>query len=187
MLCPVTPSKIDTKIKGQDKTITLVDGTTINMLKEPGLTEISFDLLLPNVKYKFAEYDSGFKNAKYFLDELEKLKKGKKPFYFKIIRYMPDLKWLYDTEMRVSLEDYSIKEDAKQGFDVVVSVKLKQYIDYGTKVANLDSSGDAEATRQTDNAPNTKTYTVQSGDSLWNIAKRFYGDGSMYTKIHNSF
>ena len=32
----------------------------------------------------------------------------------------------------------------------------------------------------------TKTYTVKSGDCLWNIAKRFYGNGAQYTKIYNA-
>ena len=28
-----------------------------------------------------------------------------------------------------------------------------------------------------------KTHTVQSGDTLWAIAKKYYGNGSQYTKI----
>ena len=35
-------------------------------------------------------------------------------------------------------------------------------------------------------SPAPKTYTVVSGDCLWNIAKKFYGDGSQYTKIYNA-
>lgn len=31
-----------------------------------------------------------------------------------------------------------------------------------------------------------KTYTVKSGDCLWNIAKQFYGSGAEYTKIYNA-
>ena len=29
-------------------------------------------------------------------------------------------------------------------------------------------------------------YTVKSGDCLWNIAKKYYGDGSKYMKIYNA-
>ncbi len=32
-------------------------------------------------------------------------------------------------------------------------------------------------------APEKQTYTVESGDTLWAIAERFYGDGNQYMKI----
>lgn len=37
-----------------------------------------------------------------------------------------------------------------------------------------------------DNTVKPKTYTVKSGDCLWNIAKKFYGNGALYTKIYNA-
>jgi len=35
-------------------------------------------------------------------------------------------------------------------------------------------------------APETRTYTVQSGDTLWAIAERFYGNGSEWNKIQDA-
>lgn len=197
MLCPVAPSQITIKIKNQNKTMNLINGDEITLLNSAGLSDITFDLLLPNVKYPFAVYKSGFQNAKVYLDELEKMKTERRTFQFKIVRTFPNGKMLFDTDIKVSLEDYNIKEDAKQGFDVVVSVSLKQFRNYGTKKCDISFNTQGEATvstqevRETENSPapveNTaKTYTVVKGDSLWNIAKKFYGNGSKYTIIRDA-
>ena len=196
MLYPVTPSKIDVKIKGQNKTLTLINDTVVNVLKNPGLTEISFDLLLPNVPYRFATYDIkyGFRDASFYLAHMEWLKTSKKPFRFLLTRYMPSGRYLFDTNMSVSLENYTIKEDAKQGLDVIVSVTLKQYVEYGTKIVKVltsDGTASIEKTRETENSPapsenSVKTHIVTASDTLWSIAKYYYGDGSKYTVIYEA-
>lgn len=180
MLCPIAPSKLQMKIKGQNKTLTLINEGEVNILKQAGLTDVSFDLLLPNVKYPFATYKSGFEKANYFLNELEKMKTDKKPLQFIVTRLFPNGKMLFDTNMKVSLESYEIKEDAKQGFDVVVSIKLKQYKDFGTKTCNVIFAStkpkvSVQNTRPATTAPSNKTYTIQKGDTLWGISRKHYG------------
>lgn len=195
MLLPIAPSKINIKIKNQNKTFNLINDGEINVLKNAGLSEIDFDATFPNVKYPFAVYKNGFITANNFLSQLELLKTNKKPFQFIVTRLFPNGKTLYSTNIKVSLEDYTIKEDAKQGFDVVVSVKLKQYKDYGTKTCNVTIKQEKPVAtvtpvRSTVTSPapvnQNKTYTVKRGDCLWNIAKKFYGNGSLYTKIYNA-
>lgn len=188
-LFPVTPSKINIKIKNQNKTADLISGTEINFLKSAGLTEISFDLELPNVKQPYARYADGFHLAKYYLDILEEFKISLKPFRFILSRATPAGKLLYGTDMKVSLEDYTIKEDANNGLDVTVSVNLKQYIEYATRTVEIAASGtdtviEEKQGRETDNAPQVKTYTVQSGDCLWSIAAKLLGSGARYKEIY---
>lgn len=138
-LMPVTPSKVSIGITNQNKTLVNINDGEINLLKRPGLTEISFSLLLPNVEYPFAKYKSGFQKADYFLNYLNQLKENKKPFQFILTRYMGmggKIK-LFDTNIKVSLENYTVVESADNSFDVQVDVKLKQYKDYATKVVTL--------------------------------------------------
>ena len=61
----------------------------VNLLKTPGLTEISFELLLPNYAYPFGVYPEGFHPASWYLDYLEDFKVNRKTFRFIFIRNQP--------------------------------------------------------------------------------------------------
>lgn len=193
LLLPIAPEKLQLKIGNNNKTLTLINEGEINILKKAKLTEIDFDILLPNVKYPFATYNNSFQNASYFLENIEKLKTSEKPFQFIVSRKMPNGKILFDTNIKVSLEDYTISEEAEEGFDVKVSIKLKQYKDYSTKTVQITIKQERPRpvvvqtpSRPATTAPTTRTYTVVRGDCLWNIAKKYYGNGSQYTKIYNA-
>lgn len=193
-LLPVTPSKITTKINNANETVTLMDEGEINILKKAGLTDIEFECMIPQMRYPFAVYKSGFRGAKYFLGQFEKLKTRKKPFQFIVCRRSPAGRRFFDTNIKVSMEDYTITEDAKNGSDLMVKLKLKQWRRYGTKVIALKLEGQqpavsTEPQREEGASPApeaAQSYTVVKGDCLWNIAKKFYGDGSKYTIIHEA-
>ena len=192
ILFPVSPSKITWKYGNQNKTTTLINYSEINIIKPMGLTEFTFDALLPNVKYPFAVYEQNlFQDAGIFIEKIRNLKVSQKPFYFKVIRTMPTGRVLFlNEDFKAVLEDYSVKEDAKEGFDVTVSVKLKQYVDYKTEIISIDNKGNAtvEEERPADNiekpsSDNPMEYTVQKGESLWGICRKKYNDGSKCWEI----
>lgn len=190
VLLPIAPKKFQLKVKNQNKTMNLIDGTEINFLKTAGLTELDFEVLIPAVEYKFALYDGGFKPVKYYTDHFEKLKVEKKPFQFIMVRQMPDGKIMNNTTMTVSLESYNATESTDEGFDTVVSIKLKQFIPFGTKTIQVNANvASVKEERETVTSPAPKqetTYKVKSGDCLWNIAKEFYGNGSYYVAINEA-
>ncbi len=193
-LLPIAPPKLTLKINNANETVTLINEGEINILKQAGLTEIEFECRIPQEKYPFAVYKSGFQDAEYFLNYFESLKTGKKPFQFIICRERPTGKKLFDTNLKVSMEDYKITEDAKNGFDILVKIKLKQWRDYGTKTVNIafnmeKPKASVEPQRETADSPapaEAQTYTVVKGDCLWNIAKAFYGDGAQYPIIYEA-
>lgn len=189
---PITPGKITTKINNKNKTIDLLGLGEVNILKPAGLTDITFECMIPAFKYPFAVYPTGFKDQRYFLDYFEKLKTSQKPFQFIIFRIINNGTFSStNTNIKVSLEDYQIVDDANEGVDMMISISLKQFKDFSTqkivvkedKTGATDSIAVVETTRATPAVPLNKTWTVKKGDNLWTIAKINYGDATKYKTI----
>lgn len=191
-LMPQTPAKLSVKISGKNTTVTLLSEGEINFLKYPGLTEITLPLVFPML--------TASKRPDYYLTLLERAKTQRTTTQFIMTRTTPAGQLLFDTNIKVSVEDYTIEESATNGLDVSVEVKLKQYRDYSTKtvvvkntVRHNDSrdttvrkTATVRTTRPAANAPQAKTYTVKKGDTLWGIAKKYYGNGAKYPTIYNA-
>lgn len=184
---PVPPAKLTVKINGRNQTMTLIDEGEINVLKKPGLTEVSFTALLPNGSYPFARSGGG---AAVFLGELERMKTRRLPVQFIVSRVTPGGRVLFDTNLKVSLEDYKILEDTKNGFDVSVEIVLKQYKAYGTKTVLLKerepgkTTAVTETKRPAETPPSKAAHTVVKGDCLWAIAQKYLGDGNRYGELY---
>lgn len=187
VLLPVTPEEVQIKINGKNETMVLMDQGEVNLLKTPGLTEVSFDALFPNSRYPFAVYPQGFRQADYYLSVLEQLKLKTVPFQLVISREKGGA-WLYGTSLKVSLENYTMKEEAgKYGTDVLVSLELKQYRDYGTKTCQISgSTAVIVPNRETYSTSVETQYMVQEGDTLYEISKRCYGDGNRYKELQEA-
>lgn len=136
-LFPVTPEKIQITINNNNTTVNLINEGEINILKMAGLTDVEFEAEIPQIRQPYAVYKDGFQSAGYFFNIFEQLKTGKKPFQFIVCRRTPANKTLLNTNLKVSLEDYTITEEAGNGFDFKVKFKLKQYREYGTKTVNI--------------------------------------------------
>ena len=192
VLLPIPPSKLELKISNNNKTYDLINYSQINVLKNPGLSSLEFEVVLPNTKYPFAMYKNNFQNAKYYLGVLENLKVNRSAFQFIVVRKFPNGKDIFNTNIKVALEEYTITDTTEEGFDTKVKIKLKQYKEYSTKKVQVTIKQyrppAVTRTVTTNNTavakPSGQNYTVKRGDCLWNIAKRFYGNGAKYTTIY---
>lgn len=195
MMLPVPPEKMTLKIQNKNKTINLINEGEVNIIKTPGLTEISFDARLPNASYPFANYDTSFsesltntllgnsfsfKKADYFLSSFRELKTKQIPFRLIIARMSPQFKMLSDTNLLVTLEEYSNNEDARNGFDVIVPLRFKQFRPFGTKELEKTTNAKGEevyTVKETRMATKEvpKAYQIRNEQSLWEACKRISG------------
>lgn len=187
---PIAPSSLTLKVNNKNKVIELLNTGDVNILKDPGLSEFNFKILLPGQPLPFAAYPNGFKSPEYFLERFEKYKAKKKPVRFIVSRVSPTREPLFDTNMLVSLEEYTIEEKAGETGDVWVDIKLKQYKEYSTQVVKLKkiTTGKTKATVKTKRPTTRKTprtHKVVRGDTLWGIARKYLGKGSRWREIYN--
>ena len=183
---PVLPTKITQKIKNKNKTIDLLNGQTINIPKHQGLTDISVPLVFPMI--------GGSQAPDYYLGKLEYFKTKKKPTQMIMTRTTPDGKLLFDTNIKVTVEDYTVTE-AGPDLDVAVDVSLRQYVDYGTQTIDIKkvTTGGVTQTvvkitkeRETHNKPTAKTHTIKNGETLWSIAALYLGSSSRFKDLVNA-
>ena len=90
---------------------------------------------------------------------------------------------------QVTIETLKYGEQDGTG-DVYYDLTLKEYRAVEIKKTKLKKKKKTTKKKSKPKRPaakkKTKTYTVKSGDCLWNIAKKFYGNGAQYTKIYNA-
>ena len=201
---PYAPSALKIKINSNNKTVELVNGKEINLLKEPKLTDISFDINLPRgIQYPFANL---LQKPEVFLDYFEKLKLEKRSARLLITRPTPmkgsdsfvqaihsvsvlnsDFSYF---DMLVSLEDYTIEENADNGRDVKVSLNFKEYRNYITsydlKTIQKTPKRNTETTTKQVETVKTVTHTVKQGDTLMSISRTYYGVADKWQSIYNA-
>ena len=177
VLLPVAPSSVNISHKNMNSIINLINDAEFNMLKQEGLQEISFKFMLPSQRYPFARYLGFYQKPSYFLNKLKNRKKRAKPFQLIIIRNYPNSAQAYfNTNLKVSLEDFSVEENAEEGMDVYVEIKLKEFIDPRPKqyIANADGTVSTQNQRWTDKVE-SRIKEMKYGDKIWQVIRRETG------------
>jgi LysM repeat protein len=148
------------------------------------LTEYNFEVEFPHEALHYVETSGNFKDSDYYLNLFSKWRNDLAHVRFIASNGIGD-----DINSLVLIEEVKEVEKAGEEGDKYISFKLLEYKKYGKKSVVVQQSGTAIASTAKVEVPvavnpkSTGSYTVVSGDSLWAIAKKYYGDGSKYNKI----
>lgn len=202
---PYAPSELKITVDSNNKTVELINGDAINILKNPKLTEIEFEIELPRGRqYAFA---NKLVSSKTYTDHFKELMLTKKPAQLVITRNNPFLSYstgiggtkndFESTSLTVSLEGYELEENADNAYDIKVSLKFKEYVTYGTVkqvVLNKPTTNNTQTTTPTKQPvttttkPNveTKKHKVVNGDTLMGISRKYYGNSNKWKTIYDA-
>ncbi len=162
----------------------------VNIIKGIGLREIHLSIILPNdltlpfVQPKYTPNTILGKPIVY-LEKFREFKANRKPLNFLITRILPNGEQIFKGNINVTLEEYTVYENAGEEGDFMVDLVFREYIDIKEKilkpVENKQNTYTVDVNRTEKDKP--KTYTVKSGDTLWKIAKRELNDETKYKHI----
>nr|DAN77428.1 MAG TPA: tail assembly protein [Caudoviricetes sp.] len=189
---PIPPKSLDITVSNKNETIDLLQTGEVTIPKPLGLTEYSFEILLPNSKYPFNQSIlEKSKKAEYYVKKIVSMKSAGNPVKFTVVRMKPNGEMLSMVTERVTIEDLETKEDHDYGFDVYMSIKLRQWRDYGTKKLVIEENKDGTASasvkteRPTDKVPDKEVKSPNGFNkaTLQRIVKQQFGDTNNLFKI----
>lgn len=192
VLLPMVLEEVNEEIPSRNEEFELINGATQNVTKIPGLTTFTFDFYAPIIKPLVKpEYASNTLSA----PEIMKLiNRWKQPKYskidFTIKRVSNDNLRSFITSMKVSLETCQIREARSHNGLMLFSITLKQAPDYKTEITKIETQEDGEnkiiveqKRERADNREIPDTVTVQRGDTLFGIAKKYLNNGEKWREL----
>lgn len=154
---------------------------------------------LINVDIKSLFTDKGYsfrvverpKKAIEYVNMVYELLNAKKPIRFVVTGDETDI------NMLCSITGFKHSQKFGEEGEYYYSLELKEYREYQAKKVviqkqkTLLASAKAKPTvksvpQRTEKKPEQKTHTVRKGDTLWGISKKYYGNGSKWTKIYDA-
>ena len=185
---PVVPSSIGVNRSNNIDTQSVIKLGEVPIFNGTSLKTIELSSFFPNQEYSFCDY-TGFMSPYEFSDKIQKWMYEGKPLRI-IVTDSP-------TNMQCLIQQFdTVEQDGTR--DLYFTLNLLEY--RPIEVPNLSNSNQSNNSNsnvsnnnQNTSRPNNKTntnssnqqksYKVVKGDSLWDIAQKHYGNGSLYTKI----
>lgn len=93
-------------------------------------------------------------------------------------------------DIYVIITSFTASEEGGDVGTVHYTLEMKEYrtVTVNKLIKKTTTSQTKVQTSKTrpSNSAKKRTYTIKNGDCLWNIAKKYYGDGAKHTKIYNA-
>ena len=179
---PVVPPSIGVNRSNNIDTESVIKLGEVPIFNGTSLKTIEFTSFFPNQEYSFCDY-TGFMKPYEFSEKIQKWMYEGKPLRV-IVTDSP-------TNMQCLIQQFdTVEQDGTR--DLYFTLNLLEY--RPIEVPNLSSSNTSSNSNNTQNTsrPNKvntnssnqqKTHKVVKGDTLYDIAKKHYGNGNLYTKI----
>ena len=180
---PVVPSSIGVNRSNNIDTQSVLKLGEVPIFNGTSLKTIELTSFFPNQEYSFCDY-TGFMKPYEFSDKIQKWLYEGKPLRI-IVTDSP-------TNMQCLIQQFdTVEQDGTR--DLYFTLNLLEYrpievpnLNNNNQSNNSNNSQNISRPSENNDSSNSnqqKTHKVVKGDSLWAIAQKYYGKGSLYPKI----
>lgn len=173
LILPVSPEEFTIQEGSNNQVVTVENLGELNIFGKPKLVCITLSSFFPGQNYPFCTSVNKEDPQPYqdYVELLGRWMKDGKPLILNV----------QNTRFNLTccIENFSYGEKDSSG-DVYYTLELKEYRIVNTMTNSSDKGGSNQ--RQQVREP-AKTRIVKSGDTLWMIAQKEYGDGSRWKEI----
>ncbi|MCD7708802.1 MAG: LysM peptidoglycan-binding domain-containing protein [Clostridiales bacterium] len=178
---PVLPEEIQMKCGSNNETVSVAGLGDITIMQGRPQYELSFSSFFPKATFPGISVTS-ITEPLTLVEKIKTWKESDTPCHF----LCTDTK----LDMYCTIESFTYSEAGGDVGTYQYNITLREYREISVRQVAVDATTStasvSTASTRVDNSSAPETYTVVSGDCLWNIAKKFYGDGSKYTTIYNA-
>ena len=176
---PVLPERLTLSIGTKDSSVEIVGLGEILVAKERPLITTTISSFFPGASYPGVDRTQVV-SPSYAISQLKKWRDTLKPVHFFITGA--------NVEFYARISKLQYEHRAEDPESIYYDIELKEWRDTCIRSVSVNSSTAvvAKSSTRVDNSEKPRTYTVKTGDCLWTIAEKMYGDGMKYTKIYNA-
>lgn len=178
---PVLPTTFKVKNGSSNDSVNVAGLGEIVIIQSRPALQFSFSSFFPAAKFPGLQVNRITKPLN-LIKKINSWKAIKKPIHF--------IATACGIDLYVTIESFDYSEEGGDPGTYQYSITLKEYREIRIRQVKVDIPKATATVKKeeprVDNTVQPKTYTVKSGDCLWNIAKKFYGNGGRYTEIYNA-
>ena len=172
---PVLPSTLEVSNGSQNESVNIARLGEVTIIQDPAAKTISFSSIFPARYSSICEFRN-FSKPWDYVNKINKFKNNEKPSRF-LITGTP-------INIYVTIEEFVYREGEGDIGDIYYDLTLKEFRFVSPRKITVKTKKAAAKRPNTKSKP--KTYKVKKGDTLWAIARKYYGNGAEWKKIWNA-
>lgn len=186
MLLPVTPENYEVATEEQVETVKLASIGDINIPTFNTPKSISIEGIFSTNENRYLNKNLIPELIKNTIDYVNLINTWKEEHDIIRVLIVPRGTTESRLDAKFYIKSLSINGEYEVIGDIGYVIEFVGYRETEVKSIKTTNTRPTPESKKEPAEPKTRTYTVKKGDSLWNISRKYYGNGNQYSKILNA-